>query len=46
MLKQQQQNEPIRVHALNTGAVGKLPTLKPGDIFEYMSGTEAGCNGR
>lgn len=32
--------DPIRVHAPNTGAVGKLPVLHPGQAFEYMSGCE------
>jgi len=43
----QEQNEsgqavgdPVRVHAPQTGAVGKLPVLKPGQAFEYMSGCE------
>jgi uncharacterized protein affecting Mg2+/Co2+ transport len=32
--------DPIRVHAPQTGAVGKLPVLQPGEAFEYMSSCE------
>jgi uncharacterized protein affecting Mg2+/Co2+ transport len=32
--------EPVRVHAPQTGAVGKLPVLQPGQAFEYMSSCE------
>ena len=32
--------EPIRVNAPQTGAVGKLPVIRPGQVFEYMSGAE------
>lgn len=38
--------EPIRVHAPQTGAVGKMPVLRPGQAFEYMSGAELGGSGR
>lgn len=34
----QEDVEPMIVHAPNTGAVGHLPVLRPGDVFEYMSG--------
>lgn len=29
--------EPVLVHAPRTGAVGQLPVLRPGDVFEYIS---------
>lgn len=32
--------DPIRVHAPRTGAVGKLPVLHPGQVFEYSSQCE------
>lgn len=32
--------EPIEVDAPYTGAVGQLPVLQPGQIFEYVSGTD------
>ena len=32
--------DPIIVNAPFTGAVGHLPVLKPGQCFEYMSGTD------
>jgi ApaG protein len=32
--------EAVRVHAPQTGAVGKLPVLQPGQAFEYMSSCE------
>lgn len=32
--------EPQHVHAPTTGAVGHLPVLQPGQVFEYMSGCE------
>mmetsp|Transcript_14626 Transcript_14626/g.15983 ORF Transcript_14626/g.15983 Transcript_14626/m.15983 type:complete len:408 (-) Transcript_14626:56-1279(-) len=32
--------EPIEVDAPYTGAVGQLPVLNPGQVFEYVSGTE------
>jgi ApaG protein len=32
--------EPVRVVAPQTGAVGKLPVLQPGQAFEYMSSCE------
>jgi ApaG protein len=31
--------DPIVVHAPQTGAVGRLPVLQPGQAFEYMSGS-------
>jgi uncharacterized protein affecting Mg2+/Co2+ transport len=31
---------PIEVNAPYTGAVGQLPVLQPGQVFEYMSGTD------
>lgn len=31
---------PIRVNSPETGAVGQLPVLRPGQVFEYMSGTD------
>lgn len=34
--------EAVKVHAPQTGAVGKLPVLQPGQAFEYMSGCELG----
>jgi uncharacterized protein affecting Mg2+/Co2+ transport len=37
--------EPIRVFAPQTGAVGQLPVLQPGQAFEYTSGTELGASG-
>jgi uncharacterized protein affecting Mg2+/Co2+ transport len=30
----------IKVHAPQTGAVGKHPVLQPGQVFEYMSGCD------
>ena len=39
-----QQPPPIEVNAPYTGAVGQLPVLKPGEVFEYMSGTELGSS--
>lgn len=36
--------EPIIVDAPNSGAVGQLPVLGPGDAFEYMSGCELGTS--
>ena len=33
-------NEPIEVDAPYTGAVGQLPVLQPGEVFEYVSGTD------
>lgn len=33
-------NEPIEVDAPYTGAVGQLPVLQPGQVFEYVSGTD------
>jgi len=36
--------EPVEVHAPQTGAVGKLPVLQPGEAFEYMSGCELGTS--
>lgn len=32
--------EPIEVDAPYTGAVGQLPVLQPGQVFEYVSGTD------
>lgn len=32
--------EPVIVKAPTTGAVGHLPVIHPGEIFEYMSGCE------
>ena len=32
--------EPIEVDAPYTGAVGQLPVLHPGQVFEYVSGTD------
>lgn len=32
--------EPILVNAPTTGAVGHLPVLREGQVFEYMSGCE------
>ncbi|VEU38320.1 unnamed protein product [Pseudo-nitzschia multistriata] len=32
--------EPIEVDAPYTGAVGQLPVLRPGQAFEYVSGTD------
>lgn len=32
--------DPVIVNAPTTGAVGHLPVLKPGNVFEYMSGCE------
>ena len=32
--------DPIIVNAPFTGAVGHLPVLRPGQCFEYMSGTD------
>lgn len=32
--------DPVIVNAPTTGAVGHLPVLKPGGVFEYMSGCE------
>jgi uncharacterized protein affecting Mg2+/Co2+ transport len=40
LLNDQPTGEPVRVHAPQTGAVGKLPVLHPGEAFEYMSGCE------
>lgn len=34
--------DPIIVQAPTTGAVGHLPVLQPGQVFEYMSGCELG----
>ena len=34
------ESEPIIVDAPYTGAVGELPVLKPGDVFQYVSGTD------
>ena len=34
--------EPIHVYAPQTGAVGQLPVLHPGEAFEYVSGAELG----
>jgi uncharacterized protein affecting Mg2+/Co2+ transport len=31
---------PIVVDSPSTGAVGQLPVLHPGQVFEYMSGTD------
>ncbi len=33
-------NDPIEVDAPYTGAVGQLPVLQPGQVFEYVSGTD------
>ena len=33
-------NRSIKVHAPQTGAVGKHPVLEPGQFFEYMSGCD------
>ena len=33
-------DEPIKVHAPYTGAVGKHPVLHAGQVFEYMSGCD------
>ena len=33
-------SEPIEVEAPYTGAVGQLPVLQPGQVFEYVSGTD------
>ena len=33
-------NEPIEVDAPYTGAVGQLPVIQPGEVFEYVSGTD------
>ena len=32
--------DEMQVHAPQTGAVGQLPVLQPGQVFEYMSGCE------
>jgi uncharacterized protein affecting Mg2+/Co2+ transport len=32
--------DPVIVNAPTTGAVGHLPVLQPGSVFEYMSGCE------
>eukprot|EP00548_Thalassiothrix_antarctica_P002224 CAMPEP_0194136520 /NCGR_PEP_ID=MMETSP0152-20130528/6537_1 /TAXON_ID=1049557 /ORGANISM="Thalassiothrix antarctica, Strain L6-D1" /LENGTH=158 /DNA_ID=CAMNT_0038833219 /DNA_START=521 /DNA_END=997 /DNA_ORIENTATION=- len=34
------QTDPVIVNAPTTGAVGHLPVLEPGYVFEYMSGCE------
>lgn len=36
------ESTPIEVNAPYTGAVGQLPVLQPGQVFEYMSGTDLG----
>ena len=33
-------SDPIEVDAPYTGAVGQLPVLQPGQVFEYVSGTD------
>ena len=33
-------NDPVQVDAPYTGAVGQLPVLQPGRVFEYVSGTD------
>ena len=34
------EEEPVIVDAPITGAVGQLPVLQPGQVFEYMSGAD------
>eukprot|EP00978_Attheya_sp_CCMP212_P032381 scaffold126150_cov60-Attheya_sp.AAC.17 len=38
----EQEGEIVTVNAPSTGAVGHLPVIRPGEVFEYMSGCELG----